>query len=911
VNPLRELGPLGQSVWLDFISRSVLARGELARLVADDGLAGVTSNPTIFQKAMASGTDYDDQLRAVLSADPAIDINALFEAAALDDIRAAAAVLRPVYDRTEGADGFVSFEVPASVANDTAATVAEARRIWKVLSLPNVMIKVPATKAGIPAIEELIADGINVNVTLMFSMSHYEQVAQAYIHGLERCARPARVASVASFFVSRVDTIVDKALEQVGTAEALALRGKIAVANSKLVYQRFREIFYGAPFAALRARGCRVQRPLWASTSAKNPAYRDVIYVEELIGPDTVNTMPPETIDAFRDHGQARSTVDEDAAAAREAMRQLRQAGVDLDALTDKLQVDGVASFGKSYDQLLEALEKKRQALNCARVDTQDVKLGGQQRPFELRLDASRSAQLSARLWASDHTLWSPTVVPELVDRLGWLTLPQRMESQAAEMTAFADEVRADGIRHVVLLGMGGSSLAPEVFQATFGPREGYPQLLVLDSTHPDAVRGIERRVALDSTLFVVSSKSGGTSETTSFFRYFWSRYAAGQAGRHFVAITDPGTSLEQLAHDRGFRRVFNAPPDVGGRYSALTAFGLVPAALVGVNVPHLLEHARAMAEASGPKAEGAANPSVTLGVALAHLALAGRDKATFLVSRSVSLLPAWVEQLVAESTGKHGKGIVPVADEPPRPAEAYGFDRVFVTIGVARDEDPTLAERGQALAALGHPVIAITLGKAIDLGQEFFRWEFATAVAGSVLGIQPFDQPDVQLAKDLARRAMDAGSAAGGAGGSEAVADTSAWKDAVARWLAALAPGDYVSIQAYLAPTPAAVEALQQLRARIGERTKAATTLGLGPRFLHSTGQLHKGGPNNGMFLQLVDTPTSDLAVPETTYTFGELITAQAAGDALALEQRGRRMLRIDLGRETVKGIQELSKLF
>jgi transaldolase len=367
VNPLRDLRSLGQSVWLDFISRPLLESGDFERLVVSDHVSGVTSNPTIFQKAMAAGTGYDAQFASLLTADPGLTTGALFEAAAFDDIRAAAAVLRPVYDQTERADGFVSFEVPASLADDTAATIAEARRISKALALPNLMIKVPATSAGIPAIEELIASGINVNITLMFSLGHYEQVAQAYIHGLERCARPAEVASVASFFVSRVDTAVDKALEEVGSPDALALRGRIAVANSKIVYQRFREIFYGAAFATLRARGCRVQRPLWASTSTKNPAYRDVLYVEELIGPDTVNTMPPETIEAFRDHGRVRPTVDDRVAEAREAVLRLRSVGVDLDAITAKLQRDGVASFAQSYDMLISALETKRRALNVAR----------------------------------------------------------------------------------------------------------------------------------------------------------------------------------------------------------------------------------------------------------------------------------------------------------------------------------------------------------------------------------------------------------------------------------------------------------------------------------------------------------------------------------------------------------------
>jgi transaldolase/glucose-6-phosphate isomerase len=499
--------------------------------------------------------------------------------------------------------------------------------------------------------------------------------------------------------------------------------------------------------------------------------------------------------------------------------------------------------------------------------------------------------------------------VPELVDRLGWLSLPDTAAPQADEFAAFAGTVRADGIARVVLLGMGGSSLAPEVVQATFGRREGYPELIVLDSTHPDAVRGVERRLDLARTLFVVSSKSGGTSETLSFFRYFWSRYPAAEAGRHFVAITDPGTSLEQLARERGFRRVFHAPADVGGRYSALTAFGLVPAALVGVDVSHLLEHARAMARASGPAVEGEDNPAIALGAALGELALAGRDKVTFLAGRSVAALPDWIEQLVAESTGKNGKGIVPVVGEPARAAADYEADRVFVSIGVEGEDDAALAEQVHRLAAMGHPVIGTTLGKRIDLGQEFFRWELATAAAGAVLDIQPFDQPDVQLAKDLARRAMaSAGQAA--AGVAPAIDAPPVWREAIVRWLSSARPHDYIGLHAYLAPGAEVVEALQRLRDRLGRRTRLATTLGLGPRYLHSTGQLHKGGPNTGLFLQLLDEPADDVPVPETSYTFGELIRAQAEGDALALEQRGRRVLRVNVGRDALKGLERLVEM-
>jgi transaldolase / glucose-6-phosphate isomerase len=910
VNPLRALGTLGQSVWLDFISRSLLESGDLGHLVADDGVSGVTSNPTIFQKAMAAGTEYDTQFRRLLALDPDLSTGALFEAAALDDIRAAAAVLRPVYDRSAGADGFVSFEVPPSLADDTAATVAAAHRLWAALALPNVMIKVPATLAGIPAIEALIADGVNVNVTLMFSLDHYERVAQAYIRGLERCARPAEIASVASFFVSRVDSSVDRALETIGSPAALALRGRCAVANSKVVYQRFREIFFGAAFAGLRARGCRAQRPLWASTSTKNPAYRDVLYVEELVGPDTVDTMPPETIEAFRDHGQVRPAVEDGVAAAREALGQLRALGVELDAVTAALQRDGVAAFARSYDLLIAALESKRAALHVPRLDRQVIALGPDGQNVESRLDRSAGDRLATRIWAKDYTVWSMSPLPELTDRLGWLGLPAAMRAQVSDLSAFADEVAAERIGHVVLLGMGGSSLAPEVFQATFGGRPGRPALIVLDSTHPDAVRDIERRIDLAHTLFVVSSKSGGTSETTSFFRYFWSRYPTGDTGRHFIAITDPGTSLETLAAERRFRRVFQAPPDVGGRYSALSVFGLVPAALIGSDAGAILDHALAMAAACGQGREGADNPGVALGVALGSLARAGRDKLTIFAGPSLSRLPSWIEQLVAESTGKQGVGIIPVVDEPLQDVERYGADRVFVSIALDGADQDALATSLAPLAEQGHPVVSIALDSTTGVGQEFFRWEMATAVAGAQLGIHPFDQPDVQLAKELARRAMDLPAGGDRSGSAPALTDPSAWPGALSRWLGSARPGDYIGVQAYLASSAAVATRLGLLRERLGRRAGVATTLGIGPRFLHSTGQLHKGGPNSGLFLQLVDRPAVDLPVPETSYTFGQLIRAQADGDAAALDQRGRRLLRIDLGSDPDRALAALIEL-
>ena len=555
-------------------------------------------------------------------------------------------------------------------------------------------------------------------------------------------------------------------------------------------------------------------------------------------------------------------------------------------------------------------------------ASSQSFSLGKLQPAVEATGQRWQKEKFASRLWKKDYTLWSSKPLPELADRLGWLTLPETMRGQLDDMAALAKSAKAEGISHVVLLGMGGSSLAPEVFQRTFGNAPGYPELRVLDSTHPVAVRAVEAAVDLPRTLFLVSSKSGTTTETLSFFHYFWQRLSqtgsgekTGAPGSHFVAITDPGTPLEKLASERGFRRVFSAPEDIGGRYSALTVFGLVPAALIGVDVRRLLERAGQMASACSstpPSSGGLENPGLALGAALGESALAGRDKLTFVVSPALEAFPLWIEQLIAESTGKDGKGIIPVVGEPLGEPETYGTDRFFVRLCMRGEEDAALESRIAALEAAGHPVVRINLSEKEELGQEFFRWEVAVAAAGAVLGIHPFNQPDVQLAKELAREAMAAKSGRAKGMGDERVRELSVergeeLKAALGSWLQEAQAGDYLAIQAYLAPATGTAAALQNLRAKLRDRLHLATTVGFGPRFLHSTGQLHKGGPNTGLFLQLVDEPATDLPVPETAYSFGALIRAQALGDFQALRQRDRRMLQVSLGNDIPAGLRGL----
>ncbi len=592
----------GQSLWLDYIRRSLMASGQLDRLIEEDALRGLTSNPAIFQKAIGGSDEYDEAIAAFLGENPEMDAGEIYERLAVEDIRRAADILRPVYDET-GIDGVVSLEVSPHLAHDTEGTIEEARRLWDAVDRPNLMIKVPATDEGIPAIEQLLSEGINVNVTLMFSLDHYEKVAQAYLDGLRRADDPTGIVSVASFFVSRVAREVDTRLDERGLADEVGFDGSdVAIANAKRAYQRFREIFHGDAFADLREQGAHVQRPLWASTSTKDPSRSDVLYVESLIGAETVNTIPPDTLDAFRDHSTVTGqTVTDDLDRADAVLNRLAEVGIDLDDVTETLQERGVEKFSNPFDDLMDTLALKREEIRDERPDPVSFHLGGHEDRVVERLHAWQNDDFACRMWRRDPTLWAEEDTPEITNRLGWLNLPESMQEQAEEITAFADSVK-DAFDDVVVLGMGGSSLAPDVFGKVFDAADGYPDLTVLDSTHPDAVTALADDLALERTLFVVASKSGTTTETLSFFRYFWDRVSGvtDTPGDHFVANTDPGSDLVALGEERGFRAVFRAPPDVGGRYSALTPFGLVPAALMGIDLQRLLDRAWSWAPPSG-----------------------------------------------------------------------------------------------------------------------------------------------------------------------------------------------------------------------------------------------------------------------------------------------------------------------
>lgn len=921
MNPLVQLTRLGQSPWHDNIRRSQLTSGALARMVKAGDITGLTSNPTIFEQAIAQSDDYAEALAGLARAGKTAA--QIVDTLMIEDIRAAAEVFAPVFERTGGADGYVSIEVAPALARDTASTLAEARRLWQAVNRPNLMIKIPATAEGIPAIEAAIAEGLNVNVTLIFSLERYAQVIEAYLRGLEtRLAARQKIdhiASVASFFVSRVDTLVDKLLEaraarqkEKGAALTRALQGRAAIANAQKAYALFMRHFTSDRYQALAGHGARVQRPLWASTSAKNPRYPDVYYVEALIAPNTVNTMPPATLAAYKDHGQPAVRVSEDDTEANRTLAQLAKAGVDMAAVTAQLEQEGVAAFSQSFDSLLAVVEARRQA--ALHQERQKFHLGKAGKAVSAALNQLEEMNFAKRLWAKDSTLWKPTESAhqkEIAIRLGWLTSARWVRERTAELADFANEARQAGFTHAVLCGMGGSSLAPEVLRETFGVAPGYLDLAVLDSTDPEAVLTMLARSQPAKTLYIIASKSGGTIEPNAMLAFFWHEVSKikgdKRAGENFIAITDPDTAMHALAQERGFRRIFLNPPDIGGRFSVLSYFGMVPAALMGIDANQLLDRAIAMLAACGPQVPAALNPGVQLGAALGALTLAGRDKLTLIASRRVSTFNYWVEQLIAESTGKEGKGIVPVEGEPLTDALKTSKDRLFVHVRLAGQHDKAVA----ALSEAGQPVIELRLRDPYDLGAEFARWAVATAAASVLLDVDPFDQPDVQSAKTQAVRALQTYAATRQTPAiAEAVAVTDPRLGALVRKTLKAKRGDYVAVLAYVARTPKREKRLRALQARLGALCGVPVTLGYGPRFLHSTGQLHKGGPNTGLFLQLVADDPLDAPVHGQPYTFAVLKAAQAQGDWAVLRERGRRALAVHLGADVDKGLAALARL-
>ncbi len=931
-NALKQLEAFGQSPWLDFIQRSFTADGSLKKLIDQDGLKGVTSNPSIFQKAMGEGTDYDAGFKQLAERGDH-DAQDIYEALAIEDIQHACDVMRPVWEATNRVDGYVSLEVSPYLALRTDETIVEARKLWKAVGRENLMVKVPGTDKGVAAIRTLIGEGLNINVTLLFAQKAYEAVAEAFTAGLEdRMARGepvAGISSVASFFVSRIDAVMDKRIDErvaKGETALKPLRGKVAIANAKMAYQTYLKMVGSPRWQKLSTAGALPQRLLWASTGVKDKAYSDVLYVEELIGRDTVNTIPPATMDAFRDHGHARASLTEDLDAARAVMAAVAEHDLDLDGITDGLVVDGVKLFAEAADKLLGSVAAKRAAMLGDDLVQMSAKLPGplDAQVHDVREDWRKTGKLRD-LWAGDAKLWTGH------DEAKWLAWLHIVDDRTADLPAlqkFQDGIKADGFQHVLLLGMGGSSLGPEVLAETFGKQAGFPELLILDSTDPAQIEALAAKVDLAHTLCIVSSKSGSTLEPNIFKELFWARMTAAvgdKAGQHFVAVTDPGSKTQAMAEKDGFRAVFMGDPGIGGRYSVLSNFGMVPAAAMGLDLQAFLRSTSEMVRSCAAGTPPDYNPGVQLGCILGAAAKAGRDKVTIVASPAIHDVGAWLEQLLAESTGKQGHGIVPVDGEPLGAPAVYGSDRVFAYLTLAGAADPAQDAAMAALEAAGQPVVRIELHSTMQLGQVFFLWEIATATAGAVIGIDPFDQPDVEASKIETRKLTDAYTQSGSLpnetpflidDGIKLFSDErdqdalrqETLDEVVKAHLDRAGPGDYVALLAYI-DRPPHVQALTAMRTRIRDGRHVATCVGFGPRFLHSTGQTYKGGPNSGVFLQITADDAHDLPVPGEKFTFGVVKAAQARGDFDVLAERGRRALRVHLGKDVDAGLARLAQ--
>jgi len=923
MNPLQKLNKFGQSVWYDNIQRKLIRSGELAEMIEKGEIRGITSNPSIFNAAISKSADYDASLQPLAWAGWTPE--AIFWQMAVDDIKSVAQLFDVVYLETEKTDGYVSLEVNPLLAYDSEKTLADAKTLWKRVSAPNLMIKIPATKEGVAAIRKATAAGINVNATLIFSLDRYAEVIDAYLGGLEDRLKEGEsideISSVASFFVSRVDTKIDGFLQRMVNAgeieagDAKKLQGKAAVANARLAYQLFSDTLQSSRFKALQQKGGRAQRPLWASTGTKNPNYTDVVYIEELIGKDSVNTIPPATLAAFRDHGKVEKRIDTDLHKAEEVIGDLAEIGIEMSVVTSQLEVEGVQAFSDAYKELIGSIQ--------ARVLDYQKGIRSLEKLYQASLGRMLDRKIIESLYSSDPDPWvkEDSGKDEFRNRTGWLKAPENSHRLLKEYAEYLEELLKGGFQKVLVIGMGGSSLAPEVFSMlqhhmNGEKREGL-SLGILDSTDPESVQKAAKEYPVKKTLYIISSKSGSTAEINANFQYFWKKAeeAFGEkAGSRFATITDPGTALEDLARQRKFSHIFHGDPTVGGRFSALTAFGLVPAALMGWDVSEMLTQASAMMETCSPGQGGEKNPGLALGTLIGTAASAGRDKLTLILDTEIESLGSWLEQLLAESTGKMGKGILPIDLEPEIHPLKYGNDRLFVYIRLNGRKD----HRVEDLVSAGHPCVTIPMEGIQSVGAEMYRWEVATTIACAVLEINPFDQPDVQESKLITKRMIKEYKETGSLPRESAIWQSLGievhgkgttihgknLQEVIWDFLSGAKKGSYVSINAFFPRDDRMLDEFQSFRKKVLDKTGLAVTLGFGPRFLHSTGQFHKGGPNSGYFLVFTRPIDDDIEVPGEGISFGVLESAQALGDYEALKEKGRKVLQIQISSNKLKDL-------
>ena len=747
-DPLAELRKLGQSLWLDSLRRAMFSSGELQRYLDVDGIAGVTTNPWLFEKVVSGSHDYDEDLRRLASQHASAED--IYRLVMIQDAQQACDLFRPRYDRTQGREGWVSIDTPPRPVHDTAALLAESRRLWSAVNRPNVMIRMPATFEALPAIRELIREGTNVNVTRCFAVSRYREVADAYLAGLEARLADGRpltgIASVVGFLVNRIDVLVDSLLEKIilrretGAETAKSIRGKVGIATAKVAYRAYQEICRGVRFRRLAALGAVPQRLVWAGTSSRTPGYSDVLYVDSLAGPDTITSVSPEVLLAYRDHGQPAARLSENLDQSDQVLRSLLQLGIDLDEVMQQLRDEGIDRFFEPFDRLVIAAGEGRVRAADKALGRQTLSLGDDESAVRRRIGALEKLRFATQLWRKQPGLWGDTVRdPEAIrGNLGWLRVAERMEAHVPRLVDFAAEVASDGFQRGIWIGSKAVSLIPSIFKDFPPPGGDGMPLTVLDPGNPASILAIEQEIPLPRTLFVVASKSGTEASLLATLERLYSllrKEAGAKAGGQLVTVSDVGTPLAEWSLENGFRRVYRNFSDVGERYSAMSTFGIVAAALMGLDLGELLARALRMQHACASCVPLAENPGMTLGIALGELALQGRNRVILLLPPPLQAFGKWLEDLLALGDA----AILPVLGEVPvRPAE-HGENSLFVCLHLKGQAEPALTDSLSDLRRAGRPVITIEIDDPLDLGQECFRWQMAAATAAALLGVNPF----------------------------------------------------------------------------------------------------------------------------------------------------------------------------
>ena len=920
INRIEALRDIGQSVWLDQANRCQLKNGELVKMIEKGQVSGLIMNSGNMCSAILNSDDYASALVPMMLA--GWNCRKIFDKLLVDDVRSAAGIFKDLYISSGGKEGYVTLTLDPELSHNIEKTVSETKRIWTAVNRPNILIGIPATEEGLEAAKQLVTEGININFTMIVSEKSYSGAVDAYLSGLETRLKEGKpidkIYSTASVDVAEIDHIVNKFLDQavdpVDPDKSTATRGlkmKAALIICRRIFNLFLETNQSGRMQNLIAEGAEIQHLLWSSLCHKEPSFKDTYYTDSLIAENTILSVHPKLMDAVIDHGQIIPSLRVPHEEDNQIIEEFEKLGIHFESLTERVQEEIMESYKSAFESMLKELDKKS--------DRVKKSLGCLYTPVFENFKKLEEDSIIQRIFAKDPTVWTfdTQAYPEIRNRLGWLDAHQNIAKSIDEYKSIAAGLKKDGIHKILLMGMGGSSLAPEVMALTFKNNDGMA-LEIIDSTDPVQVLAADASHPPKETVYIVSSKSGGTAEVQAFLDYFFERAKtelADQAGSHFIAITDPGTQLERKAKEMGFRNIILADPSIGGRFSALSAFGVFPAVLMGINPETIIEQATRMAKICAPSNSVGCNEGAALGVYMGTAALNGRDKFTILTDPEFSAFGSWLEQLIAESTGKMGKGIVPIDIEPKLAPSEYAEDRAFVYVETSGTQTDFVNE----LIAAGQPVLTIKLNDLNELFAEFYRWEIAVAVACSLLGVNAFDQPNVQDSKNRTVAKITEYKEKG-----QLTDFPACWeKDGLSVYFntdipdlkqaddikhlikafirQAIKGKDYIAINAYLPRNEKMAADLQNVRAWILKETQCATTLGFGPRFQHSTGQLHKGGANNGLFIQLIADAPQDIEIPNEGITFSILEKAQALGDFEALLAKERRAIRINLGSKAV----------